>query len=241
MDIMNSYSFNLDKLREQFEGKPFYLLVETHMKKHKNKENIWFASQATLGLLPASVRKLANSFIDFWIQPDFVYNPEFWQSDSSSIFSEVLKTARNTLSLQNAPTDDATLFYMFQLVVLNYAYSGVDQPEMRKFMKQGNVNSDSPSFWKRLFRVKTKPIASAEHVIPQMPSFEDTATDKLFKALALAGGWQSSGKTLEQAIQQFGKVLNRTLPNWRDMTVEEIADTPQGKAAAAEAVRATRP
>ncbi len=67
-------------------------------------------------------------------------------------------------------------------------------------------------------------------------------TDKVFQALALAGGWQSSVGTLERAIKKFENALNETLPNWRNMTAEEIAATPQGRAAAAAAaaVIATR-
>lgn len=51
----------------------------------------------------------------------------------------------------------------------------------------------------------------------------------------------SAGEAGEQAPRTalFKRQLDRTLPNWRRMTVEEIAATPQGRKAAADAVELT--
>jgi hypothetical protein len=201
---------DIEELRAGFKGKPFHLLVETHIKRGKDKANLWLSAQGTAGLLAPSVKNLTSGFIDRWNKQAIVYDPEFWQSDTSAVFARIIEDARSVLSSASAPTDDETLFYFFQIVVLNYAYCAVDQPSMRKFMKE-----------------------------PQHLEW-NLVNDKIFQALALSGGMQSSGKTLERAVERFEKVLNKTLPNWRDMTAEEIADTPQGKAGAAVAVNQAR-
>ncbi len=197
---------DIEEMRAGFKGKPFHLLVEAHIKRGKSKINLSVTLLATRELIPPSAINLTSGFIDHWNKSAIVYDPEFWQSDTSAVFARIIEDARSVLSSASAPTDDETLFNFFQIVVLNYAYNAVDQPSMREFMKK-----------------------------PQHLEW-NLVNDKIFQALALSGGMQSSGKTLERAVERFEKVLNKTLPNWRDMTTEEIAKTPQGRKAAADAV-----
>ena len=56
-------------------------------------------------------------------------------TSTSEVFSEIIEDARSLLLSINAPTDDETLFNMFQVVILSYAYSASDQPAMRKFIE----------------------------------------------------------------------------------------------------------
>ena len=85
-------------------------------------------------MLPSSARHLAEGFIYRWGEAVYVYNKEFWHTDTSKIFLRITEDARLVLESSGAPTDDETLFNMFQIVVLSYAYSASDQPKMRKFI-----------------------------------------------------------------------------------------------------------
>ncbi len=79
------------------------------------------------------MQSLAVDFIDRWNER--VYEKSFWQTDTSEVFSEIIEDARSLLLSINAPTNDETLFNMFQVVILSYAYSASDQPTMRKFIE----------------------------------------------------------------------------------------------------------
>ncbi len=123
---------SVEQLRSQFKGKPFYRLVEYYLKKEKRTEELKKEVLTTMELLPPSVRHLSVAFIDRWNQCS--YDREFWQKHASKVFSEIVEDARSALSWVDAPTDDETLYTMFQMVVLTYAYSASDQPNMREFI-----------------------------------------------------------------------------------------------------------
>ena len=123
---------NIEKLKRGFKGKPFNRLIRAHLKKQKTPSNLLNSCVGTVEMLPPSARNLAKGFIDKWNQR--AYDREFWKTDTSVIFSEIVSDARKFLLEAGAPTDDETLFNMFQIVVLSYAYSASDQPNMRKFV-----------------------------------------------------------------------------------------------------------
>jgi hypothetical protein len=224
---------NIEELRRQFMGKPFHLLIEYHIQQGKSKANLLLSGLGMRELLPPSTQNIASEFIDRWNEPSTVYDPQFWQSATSEVFSKITGDAQSILSSANASTDDETLFYFFQIVVLNYAYNAIDQPSMREFIKKPPTTEQAVEQYSRQLD-KSIDSLYGEGIAQRLQ------TDKVFQALALAGGWQSSGKSLERAVKEFEKALNDTLPNWPNMTAQEIADTPQGRAAAAAAVITTR-
>jgi hypothetical protein len=123
---------NIEQLRAQFKAKPFYRLVEHYLRKEKRTKELKEAVLATMDLLPPSARYLSVAFIERWNERS--YEKEFWQKDTSKVFSEIVEDARAALAWVDSPTDDETLFNMFQIVVLSYAYSASDQPNMREFI-----------------------------------------------------------------------------------------------------------
>jgi len=123
---------NVDNLKLQFKGNPFNLLIKQHLKKLKDPQKFMEAIFGTTQILSLSAQSLTESFIDRWNER--VYDKEFWRKDTSDVFSEIIEDARSALSSVNAPTDDETLFNMFQIVVLSYAYSASTQPKMQKFI-----------------------------------------------------------------------------------------------------------
>ncbi|MFQ5688414.1 MAG: hypothetical protein ACE5GV_17340 [Candidatus Scalindua sp.] len=122
---------DLGKLKERYCGEPFHKLVEYHLKRQKQDTRI-SGLHGTIQLLPESARSLVEEFIDRWNTK--AYDKQFWGTDTSIVFSEIINDARNFLTNAGAPTDDDTLFNMFNVVVMNYAYSVYDQPKMREFV-----------------------------------------------------------------------------------------------------------
>ena len=122
---------DLAKLKVGFQGKPFNQLVKHHLKR-QNTRQLFEGALGTKAMLPASAQPLCEGFIDRWNER--VYDREFWYLDTAEVSSNIVEDARSLLETAGVPTDDETLFNMFQIVVLSYAYSASDQPNMRKFI-----------------------------------------------------------------------------------------------------------
>jgi len=122
---------DLAKLKVGFQEKPFNQLVKHHLKK-QNTRQLFEGALGTKAMLPASAQPLCEGFIDRWNER--VYDREFWHLDTAQVFSNIIEDARLLLETAGVLTDDETLFNMFQIVVLSYAYSASDQPNMRKFI-----------------------------------------------------------------------------------------------------------
>jgi len=89
-------------------------------------------------MLPEEARGLVEGFIDRWNLR--AYDRAFWKTDTASVFDDITEDAKNVLSDIRSAVDDDTLFNMFNIVALSYAYSAYDQPKMREFMKvKGSV------------------------------------------------------------------------------------------------------
>ncbi len=125
-------SVNLDSLKVQFKGKPFNQLIKYHLRRQKNTLKLREATIGTLAMLSESAYQLDVDFIDKWNER--VYEQSFRGKDTSEVFVEIIDDARSFLLSVGIPTDDETLFNMFQIVVLSYAYSASDQPTKRKFI-----------------------------------------------------------------------------------------------------------
>lgn len=123
---------NFEELKAGFKGKSFNLLIKAHVRRHKGSDTCRKAAHGTMEMLPPSAYCLASDIIDKWNER--AYEKEFWFMDTSVIFSQITEDARALLLEAGAPTDDETLFNMFQVVVLSYACAAIDQPIMRKFI-----------------------------------------------------------------------------------------------------------
>ncbi len=122
---------NLSELRAGFRGKPFCQLIRHHLRQQGQDQRIQ-GIHATVATLPEGARGLVEGFIDRWNVR--VYEKDFWQSDTASVFDEITKDARDVLCDTGLAIDDEMLFNMFNIIVLSYAYSAYDQPKMREFM-----------------------------------------------------------------------------------------------------------
>jgi len=94
-------------------------------------------------MLPKPARLVVEGFIDQWNAR--AYDPIFWQSDTALVFDEIITDARRVLSPTGLSADDEAAFNMFNIVVLNYAYSAYDEPKMRQFMRIADSRTPWPS------------------------------------------------------------------------------------------------
>ena len=81
--------------------------------------------------LPDNARWIAESFIEHWNGRG--YDAEFWRTDCSLVFEEIVEDARRLLASRKVPTSDQLLFDLFVIVTLNFAHSASRQRSFRKF------------------------------------------------------------------------------------------------------------
>ena len=125
-------TLTIKQLRLQFKGRPFCSLVDYYLKEESSTKELKKAVLKKIASLPPSARSISIDFIERWIE--YSYSREFWQKPTSKVLSEIMEDARSALAWVDAPTDNKTLFNMFHVVVLSYAHSASDQPNMREFI-----------------------------------------------------------------------------------------------------------
>ncbi len=139
---------NLDALRNQFHGRKFGELVLHHLKS-QSQNNIILGLQGTVNLLPVlfqknEIEKLIDEF------NEKAYTQSFWQNDCAETFSFIIKRSRESfLQIGLNPNED-DLFNVFNIIVLNFAYSASTQYKMKIFIK----NSTNKHFFVNFFRKK---------------------------------------------------------------------------------------
>jgi len=122
----------IEQLKEQYSGIPFNQLINEHLKKSYSRQFILNAIKGTLDLLPKPARGICGDLVDRWGAQ--ILNQYFWRTDTAIVLTQITDDARNILISVGAPVDDETLFNIFQIIVLNYAYNAFDQPRLRKIM-----------------------------------------------------------------------------------------------------------
>ncbi len=125
-------TLTIEQLGSQFKGTPFCRLVDYYLKEENSTKELKKAVLRKIASLPPSARSISIDFVERWIE--YSYSKEFWQKPTSKVFSEIVEDARSALAWADAPTDDETLLNMFHVVVLSYAHSASDQPNMREFI-----------------------------------------------------------------------------------------------------------
>jgi len=124
-------TINLESLAKGFEGKPFYQLIEHHLNRQSQRKRMQ-GVLGTIDLLPSNAKPLVEMYIDKWNSK--AYSKDFWVKDASVVFSEI--NAETKLLFENSGIEynDDDVFNMFNIIVLNFAYTAYDQPKMKKFI-----------------------------------------------------------------------------------------------------------
>jgi hypothetical protein len=136
---------NLDILGQQFKGRKFGELVLHHVDA-QDYQTVVKAMLSTIEKLPKGVTPEVEAWIDE-IAP-LGASSTFWRRDCGEAFLEIRGQARQKLARCGvaSPTDD-DLLWMFQIIVLNFAYGAFKHPPSKAFIRK----SIGVGFLRRLF------------------------------------------------------------------------------------------
>jgi hypothetical protein len=143
--LKNFSIMNLQNLEEQFRGRKFGELVLHHLSSQSDDARVQ-ALQGTIRQLPSAFqqREMEELIDDFNKK---IYDKSFWEQDCADSLLSITNTAKKRFLKCNLSASDDDLFNVFNIIVLNYAYTAQLQPEMKSFIKK-SVNR---SFFDRLF------------------------------------------------------------------------------------------
>lgn len=136
---------NLQNLQDQFRGRKFGELVLSHLGSQSDNARIQ-ALIGTISQLPSVFQQgEIESLIDDYNKK--IYDKSFWTQDCADSLLSITNLARKRFQQCNVSPSDDDLFNVFNIIVLNFAYSAQLQPEMKSFIKK-SVNT---GFFSRLF------------------------------------------------------------------------------------------
>ena len=122
---------NLKELQKQFSGKKFRELIRYHMRRQKPQE-IAAGIYGTISMLSPLEQEVDETVIDYFnIQ---AYSKEFWGKDCGEVFNEITLMAKEMIEGRGGKATDEGLFNIFNIVVLNYAFTAYEQKNFRKFV-----------------------------------------------------------------------------------------------------------
>jgi hypothetical protein len=122
----------IDQLAEQFEGRKFGDLVLHHMNEQPF-EQIVVAMQGTMEGLPAQVRNEIEGLIDN--ANPLAFKKEFWADDCGKILRFITSMVEKELQEKEVQPSEDNLFDVFNIIVMNFAYSAYKDQRMKKFIK----------------------------------------------------------------------------------------------------------
>jgi hypothetical protein len=123
---------SIDQLAEQFEGRKFGELVLHHIDQQPF-EQIVAAMQGTMQGLPLQVRTEIEKLIDS--ANPLAFKKEFWADDCGRILRFIISMIEKELQEKGVMPSEENLFDVFNIIVLNFAYSAHKDPRMKKFIK----------------------------------------------------------------------------------------------------------
>jgi hypothetical protein len=124
-------NINIEEMAKQFEGKKFGELVLIHIKQQPF-EHLLAALQGTSEGLPSSIQSEVTELIDN--ANSLARKKEFWADDCGAIFRFITSRANKELQDKGIKPTDSELFDIFNIIVMNYAYSAKKDPRMKKFI-----------------------------------------------------------------------------------------------------------
>jgi hypothetical protein len=123
----------LENLKQPFKGARFGELVLQHYCQF-DAQHITTAFLGTKDLLPQPVQNKLEAWIDEFGPKS--RTTEFWVRDCSETLADICGAAGQQLSQSGATATDENLFNMFQLLVLNFAYSCHKHESNRMFIQK---------------------------------------------------------------------------------------------------------
>jgi hypothetical protein len=125
-------------------GKKFGDLVLYHMNK-QSFEQIILALTGMIESLPVQISEEITALIDDSVP--LGYNKDFWADDCGNIFRFITFMVKKKLKEKGIQPSEDELFDVFNIIVLNFAYNGHKDSNMKKFIK----NSVGGGLLKKVF------------------------------------------------------------------------------------------
>ncbi|MCX6224518.1 MAG: hypothetical protein NTV01_07160 [Bacteroidia bacterium] len=124
---------DIDQIKQQFRGRKFGELI-LHHRKVTDMQTTVKSLQGTIQELPNSVQPLMESWFDEMNLN--VRSEQFWQQDCGDAFVMITNTAEAKLRAVGVQPTNDDLFNMFQIIVLNFAYSTHRYPKSKAFIQK---------------------------------------------------------------------------------------------------------
>ncbi len=123
---------SINQLAAQFEGRKFGELVLHHIDNQSFEQTV-SAMQGTMEGLPAQVREGIEELIDN--ANPLARKKEFWSDDCGTILRFITSIVEKEFQEKGVHLSEETLFDVFNIIVMNFAYSSHKDPRMKKFIK----------------------------------------------------------------------------------------------------------
>lgn len=124
---------DLYALKKQFHGRRFGELI-LHHRKETDIHTTIAAIRGVTQELPNNAQPLVGSWID-QINPGAL-SEQFWRQDCGDAFESITNAASVKLRAAGLQPTTDDLFNMFQIIVLNFAYSTHRFPESKAFIQK---------------------------------------------------------------------------------------------------------
>jgi hypothetical protein len=133
MSDAESRELRLADLPRQFTGARFGELVLHHYRR-SNNQLIMKSLLGTKDLLPTAAQETVEGWIDQFAS--LSRTPEFWTRDCGEALSVICELADKRLSHIGIRATEEDVFNMFQIVVLNFAYTCHQEESSRMFIQR---------------------------------------------------------------------------------------------------------
>jgi len=123
---------SIDELAKQFKGRKFGELVLHHIDR-QSFDQIVAGMSGTIEGLPASIQGEIERLIDS--ANPLAFEKDFWSDDCGRILRFLTSMVERELNEKGVYASEDNLFDVFNIIVMNYAYSAHKDPRMKKFIK----------------------------------------------------------------------------------------------------------
>ena len=135
---------NIKEMAAQFQGRKFGELVLHHIKQQPFDQLV-AAMKGTIEGLRPEIQPAVMGLIDN--ANPLAIKQEFWSDNCGKVLMFITSMTQKELQEQGLTTINDELFDIFNIIVMNFAYSAHQDPRLEKFIK----SSIGTSFFGKLF------------------------------------------------------------------------------------------
>ena len=128
-----NWPVSVDEFAQGLRGRRFGELVLYHVKRC-SASHVVNALMGTISLLPKQLQGPSEEWID--INNQYGLDEAFWRSDCGEVYLSIIERAKQFSSKIGTQADNNTLLNLFQIVVLNFAYTAYRDPSSKAFIQK---------------------------------------------------------------------------------------------------------